>query len=99
MGASSASEVGVLEIPAENIVRKGRLQPGKMFLVDIEAGRIIEDSEIKDQLADSSPYGDWIQDGMVKLSDLPSREHIIYPRSSERSGKNSSSCPVVSMPL
>jgi glutamate synthase (NADPH/NADH) large chain len=77
-----ASEVGVLEIPAENIVRKGRLQPGKMFLVDIEAGRIIEDSEIKDQLADSSPYGDWIQDGMVKLSDLPSREHIIYPHSS-----------------
>jgi len=77
-----ASEVGVLDIPAENIVRKGRLQPGKMFLVDIEAGRIIEDSEIKDQLADSSPYGDWIHAGMVKLSDLPSREHIVYPHSS-----------------
>ena len=77
-----ASEVGVLDIPAENIARKGRLQPGKMFLVDIEAGRIIEDSEIKDQLADASPYGDWIHAGMVKLSDLPSREHIIYPHSS-----------------
>jgi glutamate synthase (NADPH) large chain len=77
-----ASEVGVLDIPAENIVRKGRLQPGKMFLVDIEAGRIIEDSEIKDQLANSSPYGDWIHAGMVKLSDLPSREHIVYPHSS-----------------
>ena len=77
-----ASEVGVLDIPAENIARKGRLQPGKMFLVDVEAGRIIEDSEIKDQLADASPYGDWIHAGMVKLSDLPSREHIIYPHSS-----------------
>jgi len=77
-----ASEVGVLDIPAENIARKGRLQPGKMFLVDIEAGRIIEDAEIKDQLAGSSPYGDWIHAGMVKLSDLPSREHIIYPHSS-----------------
>ena len=77
-----ASEVGVLDIPAENIARKGRLQPGKMFLVDIEAGRIIEDSEIKDQLADASPYGDWIHAGMVKLIDLPSREHIIYPHSS-----------------
>ncbi|HEY3292405.1 MAG TPA: glutamate synthase large subunit [Candidatus Nanopelagicaceae bacterium] len=77
-----ASEVGVLDIPAANIVRKGRLQPGKMFLVDIEAGRIIEDEEIKDQLADSAPYGDWLHAGMVKLVDLPAREHIVYPHSS-----------------
>ena len=77
-----ASEVGVLDIPAENIARKGRLQPGKMFLVDIEAGRIIEDGEIKDQLASASPYGDWLHAGMVKLSELPSREHIVYPHSS-----------------
>lgn len=77
-----ASEVGVLDIPAENIARKGRLQPGKMFLVDIEAGRIIEDSEIKDGLADAAPYGDWLHAGMVKLSDLPAREHILYPHSS-----------------
>ena len=77
-----ASEVGVLDIPAENIERKGRLQPGKMFLVDIEAGRIIEDGEIKDDLANAAPYKDWLHAGMVKLSDLPSREHIVYPHSS-----------------
>jgi glutamate synthase (NADPH/NADH) large chain len=53
-----------------------------MFLVDIEAGRIIEDDEIKDQLATAQPYGQWLQDGLVKLSDLPAREHIIYPHSS-----------------
>ncbi len=77
-----ASEVGVLDFPAEKIVRKGRLQPGKMFLVDIEAGRIIEDDEIKDTLADAAPYGKWLADGMVKLSELPAREHIIYPHKS-----------------
>ncbi len=77
-----ASEVGVLDFPAEKIVRKGRLQPGKMFLVDIESGRIIEDDEIKDQLADAAPYGQWLADGMVKLSELPAREHIIYPHKS-----------------
>ena len=77
-----ASEVGVLDFPAEKIVRKGRLQPGKMFLVDIESGRIIEDDEIKDSLADAAPYGQWLSDGMVKLSELPSREHIIYPHKS-----------------
>ena len=77
-----ASEVGVLDIAPEDIVRKGRLQPGKMFLVDIEAGRIIEDEEIKDSLATAAPYGDWLHAGMVKLSELPAREHIIYPHSS-----------------
>ncbi len=77
-----ASEVGVLDIPAEKIVRKGRLQPGRMFLVDIEEGRIIEDDEIKDQLAAAAPYGEWLQNGLVKLADLPAREHIIYPHSS-----------------
>jgi glutamate synthase (NADPH/NADH) large chain len=77
-----ASEVGVLDFPAEKIVRKGRLQPGKMFLVDIESGRIIEDGEIKDSLADAAPYGQWLRDGMVKLSELPPREHIIYPHKS-----------------
>ena len=77
-----ASEVGVLDIPADQIVRKGRLQPGKMFLVDIEAGRIIEDEEIKDELANSAPYGEWLHAGMVRLVDLPAREHIVYPHSS-----------------
>jgi glutamate synthase (NADPH/NADH) large chain len=77
-----SSEVGVLDIPAEKIVRKGRLQPGKMFLVDIEAGRIIEDDEIKDSLADAAPYGSWLEDGMIRLSELPTREHIVYPHKS-----------------
>ena len=77
-----ASEVGVLDIPQEKIIRKGRLQPGRMFLVDIEQGRIIEDDEIKDSLAKAAPYGKWLHEGIVKLSDLPAREHIIYPHSS-----------------
>ena len=77
-----ASEVGVLDFPADQIVRKGRLQPGKMFLVDIEEGRIIEDEEIKNSLARSAPYGKWLHDGIMKLSELPPREHIIYPHSS-----------------
>ena len=77
-----ASEVGVLDFPADQIVRKGRLQPGKMFLVDIKEGRIIEDDEIKDSLARSAPYGQWLHEGIMKLSELPPREHIIYPHSS-----------------
>ncbi|MEI9908117.1 MAG: glutamate synthase large subunit [Actinomycetota bacterium] len=77
-----ASEVGVLDIAPESVVRKGRLQPGKMFLVDIEAGRIVEDEEIKDQLANAAPYGEWLHAGMVRLVDLPAREHIVYPHAS-----------------
>jgi glutamate synthase (NADPH/NADH) large chain len=77
-----ASEVGVLDFEPNKVVRKGRLQPGKMFLVDIEAGRIIEDDEIKDQLADAAPYGQWLKSGIKKLAELPAREHIIYPHSS-----------------
>jgi len=77
-----ASEVGVLDFKPEEVVRKGRLQPGKMFLVDIEQGRIIEDDEIKETLASAKPYGDWLASGLVKLSDLPAREHIVYPHSS-----------------
>ena len=77
-----ASEVGVLDIPQEKVARKGRLQPGKMFLVDIEAGRIIEDDEIKDSLANAHPYGQWVAEGMIRLKDLPDREHIIYPHAS-----------------
>ena len=77
-----ASEVGVLDVPQEKVVRKGRLQPGRMFLVDIEAGKIIEDEEIKSSLAQSAPYGEWLHAGIIRLSDLPAREHIIYPHSS-----------------
>ena len=77
-----ASEVGVLDIDPAKVIRKGRLQPGRMFLVDIAEGRIIEDDEIKDSLASTQPYGEWLAEGVVRLADLPSREHIIYPHSS-----------------
>ena len=77
-----ASEVGVLDFKPESVVRKGRLQPGKMFLVDIDQGRIIEDDEIKQTLASAQPYGEWLSSGLVRLSDLPAREHIVYPHSS-----------------
>ncbi|MFT0848530.1 glutamate synthase large subunit [Actinomycetaceae bacterium L2_0104] len=77
-----ASEAGVLDIPAENVVRKGRLQPGKMFLVDTQAHRIIEDEEIKAQLASAAPYAEWLQGNTVQLSDLPDREHIDHSHTS-----------------
>ena len=77
-----ASEFGVLDFEPEEIESKGRLKPGRMFLVDTEAGRIIEDDEIKDSLASAAPYGEWLHAGLVRLEDLPSREHIVYPHSS-----------------
>ncbi len=73
-----ASESGVLDIPQETVIRKGRLQPGRMFLVDVAQGRIIEDEEIKQELARSAPYGKWVKEGNVNLSSLPDREHIIH---------------------
>jgi len=65
-----ASEVGVLEVPPHKVVRKGRLQPGRMFLVDTSQGRIIEDSEIKGQLAAEHPYASWLDEGLVELDTL-----------------------------
>ena len=67
-----ASEVGVIDIPAENVAYKGRLQPGRMFLVDTEEGRIISDEELKSTLAAEQPYGQWLRGNMVSLADLPS---------------------------
>jgi glutamate synthase (NADPH/NADH) large chain len=66
-----ASEVGVLPIPESRIVKKWRLQPGKMFLIDTEQGRIIDDAELKQQLASSKPYKEWIRRIRIKLDDLP----------------------------
>ena len=66
-----ASEMGVLDIPQHKIVKKWRLQPGKMFLIDLEAGRIIDDAEIKTQLAASRPYRDWLNKTQIHLEDLP----------------------------
>jgi glutamate synthase domain-containing protein 2/glutamate synthase domain-containing protein 1/glutamate synthase domain-containing protein 3 len=68
-----ASEAGVLDIPADRIVRKGRLQPGKLFLVDLEQGRIVPDTEVKAEVAARRPYGAWFDREHVRLADLPAR--------------------------
>ncbi|MBN2507430.1 MAG: glutamate synthase large subunit [Verrucomicrobia bacterium] len=66
-----ASEVGVLDVAPERVLRKGRLQPGRMFLVDTEQGRIVADEEIKQTAAAARPYGQWLRQHLVPLSDLP----------------------------
>jgi glutamate synthase (NADPH) large chain len=68
-----ASEVGVLDIDPATVVRKGRLQPGRIFLADTVAGRIVEDEEVKAALAAEHPYEDWLHAGLVHLDDLPDR--------------------------
>jgi glutamate synthase (NADPH/NADH) large chain len=73
-----ASEVGVLDFPPDRIVRKGRLRPGKMFLVDTVAGRIVEDDEIKRELAAAQPWGRWLDEGRIRMADLPEREHVTH---------------------
>ncbi|MCV2368515.1 glutamate synthase-related protein [Roseateles oligotrophus] len=65
-----ASESGVLPIPENKIVKKWRLQPGKMFLIDLEQGRIIDDEELKNQYANARPYRQWIENVRVKLDDI-----------------------------
>ena len=79
-----ASESGVLPVPQSKIVKKWRLQPGKMFLIDLELGRIIDDKELKDQLANSKPYRQWIERIRIKLDTLPepAKEEIEESRSS-----------------
>ncbi|MEU3608322.1 glutamate synthase large subunit [Streptomyces sp. NPDC035033] len=77
-----SSEVGVLDIDPAKVVRKGRLQPGKMFLVDTAEHRIIEDDEIKAGLAAEQPYAEWLETGEIELSDLPEREHIVHTHAS-----------------
>ena len=66
-----ASETGVLEIPAERVLLKGRLQPGRMFLVDTVLGRIVEDEEIKESIAARKPYGQWLKEHVLDLDQLP----------------------------
>ncbi|CAM3978228.1 glutamate synthase-related protein [Bordetella muralis] len=78
-----ASEAGTLSIPENRIVKKWRLQPGKMFLIDLEQGRIIDDTEIKLQLANSRPYRQWIERLQLKLEALPTpRQAAQAPESS-----------------
>ena len=73
------SETGVLDFAPERIKRRGRLRPGRMFLVDTAQRRIVEEDEIKAQLADQEPWGEWLEAGRVRLADLPEREHIVHP--------------------
>jgi len=74
-----ASEAGVLPIPAEDIVEKGRVQPGKMFLVDTAQGRIISDEEIKREVCNAQPYRAWLDQHLVHLSDLPEAPKLESP--------------------
>jgi glutamate synthase (NADPH/NADH) large chain len=77
-----ASESGVLDLDPTTVVAKGRLQPGRMFLVDTGAGRIISDDEIKAELAAAEPYVDWVHAGLMHLDDLPPRDHVVYSHES-----------------
>ncbi|MEY4639850.1 MAG: hypothetical protein RLY13_848 [Actinomycetota bacterium] len=77
-----ASEIGVAQIDPAKIVRKGRLQPGRMFLADTVNGRLIDDDEIKAEIAALEPWGDWLENNRIKLKELPEREHIAHTASS-----------------
>jgi glutamate synthase (ferredoxin) len=72
-----SSEVGVLDIPEENIVSKQRLQPGRMLLLDTEEGRIINDEELKEGIASQKPYGKWLEDNLLELKDLMQANNIV----------------------
>src|SRR5437016_4055494 len=66
-----ASEVGVLDIPPERVLQKGRLQPGRMFLIDTEEGRIVSDEELKEKIATEQPYREWLDKNLIRLADVP----------------------------
>ncbi|MCE2714331.1 MAG: glutamate synthase subunit alpha, partial [Acidibacter sp.] len=74
-----ASEAGVLDIPPAQVVRKGRLQPGRMFLIDTEQRRIIEDEEIKRTVVNERPYAEWLGEHLVHLKDLPPAPQLPAP--------------------
>lgn len=77
-----ASETGVLDVPSDQVVAKGRLQPGRMFLVDTTEGRIIDDDEFKSNLASEQPYEEWLHAGLLDLADLSDREHVVQSHES-----------------
>ncbi|MBE7187370.1 glutamate synthase large subunit [Jatrophihabitans endophyticus] len=76
------SESGVLELDPASVVAKGRLQPGRMFLVDTARGAIRSDEDVKAELAADRPYDEWLHGGLMQLADLPEREHIVFTHDS-----------------
>src|SRR5262249_45432851 len=74
-----ASEAGVLDIPADKILTKGRLQPGRMFLIDTVQKRIIADEEIKTKVCGQKPYRLWLKENLTRLQDLPEPPHVSAP--------------------
>ncbi|PYX32939.1 MAG: glutamate synthase large subunit [Acidobacteria bacterium] len=74
-----ASEAGVLDVPPEQVKKKGRLQPGKMFLVDTVEGRIVSDQEIKRNLASRQPYAQWVKENQITIDQLPEPSRMHYP--------------------
>ncbi|MDQ0826266.1 glutamate synthase (NADPH/NADH) large chain [Arthrobacter sp. B2I5] len=77
-----ASEVGVIDVEPSKVVKKGRVSPGKMFLVDTEAGRIIDDEEVKAEVAAANPWAEWVKDNLIDLNELPEREHVVHTAAS-----------------
>jgi glutamate synthase (NADPH/NADH) large chain len=77
-----ASEAGVLDIDPATVVQKGRLEPGKIFLVDVEGHRIITDNEVKSALAAENPYDEWLHAGLIRFDDLHEREHVVHSHAS-----------------
>lgn len=71
-----ASETGVLNVPVGDVVYKGRLQPGKMFLVDTKEGRIIDDQELKETYSNRQPYGEWLKENIIDLESLPEPKKV-----------------------
>ncbi|ACL64221.1 Glutamate synthase (ferredoxin) [Anaeromyxobacter dehalogenans 2CP-1] len=74
-----ASEVGVLDLPADRILKKGRLQPGRLFLVDTREQRIVGDDELKERIAREKPYASWLEQYTVRLDQLPKPARVIEP--------------------
>jgi glutamate synthase (ferredoxin) len=74
-----ASEAGVLPIEPERVASKGRLQPGRMFIVDMQEGRIVPDAEIKERIASEKPYRKWLDENLIKLADIPDAPHVPGP--------------------
>ena len=77
-----ASEAGVLPINPKDVTAKGRLQPGRMFMIDLAKHAVLSDHEVKSQLASERPYGKWVAENKIELDKLPSRAHIVHSHSS-----------------